>query len=658
MAKPGSLNSQLSVSTSSSNNNGELNTGHNNPRNPPPLSASQPHSDSVDEHNHLEHLWSQAIVTIRESVGQMPFSVWIAPLKLLSCQETADATDIELGAPTLFARDWILDNYIALFQSTFEAILHKPTRISVIVNSAIQTNHGESTPNDIDLKLVESRALEQNKEISIFDLYQRREKPVSSRGSKRKQNETLNLFETQLKRGAQAKLEVPYFGENFVERTRSERKSPVGLEQPIETSNKIPNDALKISSDPDKTTHKTLPERSDGTSLIPSPVSSDLGTEQNKFLENPISESEPSGKSEPIVAAISVRQLAASMFRTLGQPLDPRHNFDTFVVGPSNQFAHAAARAVADQPGNQYNPLFLYSDAGLGKTHLLHAIGIETLKKHPKSRICYISAEKFVNDLIEAIHHGKMVQFRERYRESYDMLLMDDIQFIAGKDRTQEEFFHTFNALHSSRRQIVVTSDKFPKDIKGLEGRLRTRFEWGLIADIHAPEIETRIAILRTKAEIDDIFLPNDVALFLATNIKSNIRELEGALIRLGAQASLTGSEITIELAKQLLKGVPLDFNTAAIRPDTVIEAVAAYFQLSSHDLKGRERSRKVSQPRQIAMFLVRKLCELSYPEIGLLFGGKDHSTVLHGVKAIADSRASDLSLQRHLEQIQSSILQ
>lgn len=378
----------------------------------------------------------------------------------------------------------------------------------------------------------------------------------------------------------------------------------------------------------------------------PAPSTERLDRQTPDYFEN----NEPN-TVEPI-AAISVRDMAAPVIRTLGQPVDPKHTFDTFVVGASNQFAHAAARAVAEQPATQYNPLFIYSDAGLGKTHLLHAIGNYVLRLNPKAKICYISAEKFVNDLIDSIHHGRMSQFRERYRDSFDMLLMDDIQFIAGKDRTQEEFFHTFNALHSSKRQIVVTSDKFPKDIPGLEDRIRTRFEWGLIADIQPPEIETRIAILRAKAELDDIFLPNDVALFLASNIKSNIRELEGALIRLGAQASLSGSEISLDLAKQLLRNI-IKEPSASISADAIQDAVARHFSIKVSDLKSRERSRRVALPRQITMYLIRKYCAKSYPDIGILLGGKDHSTVLHGVKSIATEIERDPEIRRHVEEIQ-----
>lgn len=385
----------------------------------------------------------------------------------------------------------------------------------------------------------------------------------------------------------------------------------------------------------------------------PSPQPGATGDEQQSFLLNaPQSPEPPDPGRSPMAPTVAG---AVPVVRTFGHPVDPKQTFDTFVVGASNQFAHAAARAVAEHPATQYNPLFLYSDAGLGKTHLLHAIGNYILRANPKAKICYISAEKFANDLIDSIQHGKMSSFRERYRDSFDILLMDDIQFIAGKDRTQEEFFHTFNALHSSRRQIVVTSDKFPKDIPGLEDRIRTRFEWGLVADIQPPEIETRIAILRAKAEADDIFLPNDVALFLASNIKTNIRELEGCLIRLGAQASLSGSEISIDLAKQVLRNILKEPSTS-ISSDAIQEAVASHFSIKVSDIRGKERSRRVALPRQITMYLIRKYCEKSYPDIGIILGGKDHSTILHGVKQIAAEIEKDPEIRRHVEDIQNSL--
>jgi chromosomal replication initiator protein len=331
---------------------------------------------------------------------------------------------------------------------------------------------------------------------------------------------------------------------------------------------------------------------------------------------------------------------------------DPRYVFDTFVVGASNQFAHASAFAVAENPARQYNPLFLYSQPGLGKTHLLHAIANHVLSRNPNARVLYISAERFVNELIESIQHHKTTEFRKKYRDSYDVILFDDIQFIAGKERTEEEFFHTFNALHSSKRQIVLTSDRPPKEIEGLEERLRTRFEWGLIADITPPEIETRIAILKAKAERDDIYLPDDVATFLATYIKSNVRELEGVLIKLQAHASLTGAELSLELAKQQLKIViPEQGSTYTI--ESIQGAVAKHFRLKSSDFKSNSKQRSVARPRQIAMYLIRKYTSLGFKEIGQYFGGRDHTTIMHACREIEKKIDADPEIKDAVEAIQ-----
>ena len=333
---------------------------------------------------------------------------------------------------------------------------------------------------------------------------------------------------------------------------------------------------------------------------------------------------------------------------------DPRYVFDNFVVGASNQFAHATAVAVAEQPARQYNPLFLYSPPGLGKTHLLHAIGNRVIARDPNARVAYLSAEKFVNELIDSLQHRRMSQFRAKYRDSFDMILIDDIQFIAGKNTSEEEFFHTFNALHSSKRQIVVSSDRPPKEIEGLEERVRTRFEWGLIADISPPEIETRIAILKSKAERDDIYLPDDVATFLASYIKSNVRELEGVLIRLQAHASLTGAEISLEMAKQELKTIVLPGgggNTYTI--ESIQNAVMKHFHLKLQDLKSAARTRSVSLPRQIAMYLIRKYSGLGFKEIGNYFGGKDHTTILHACNKIELGIEGDKEIREAVEAIQ-----
>ena len=337
------------------------------------------------------------------------------------------------------------------------------------------------------------------------------------------------------------------------------------------------------------------------------------------------------------------------------ESLKPKYSFENFVVGNSNQFAHAAARAVAQLPGQNYNPLFIYGGVGLGKTHLLNAIGLEALKNVPRTRIIYISSEKFMNELIHCLRFQKMAEFRKKYREGCDILLMDDIQFIAGKERTQEEFFHTFNHLHDDQKQIVLTSDKPPREIPGLEERLRSRFEWGLIADIQIPDLETRVAILRRKADDDGILIDNEVALFLATHIKSNVRELEGSLIRTNALASLNSVPITVDFAKDVLRNV-LGGVDKILTVEKIQKVVAEYYNLKLSDLIGKRRVRSLAYPRQIAMYLCRKYVKTSYPEIGQKFGGKDHSTVVHAFSKIQKVLESDRTLQEQIHTLEQNI--
>jgi len=320
--------------------------------------------------------------------------------------------------------------------------------------------------------------------------------------------------------------------------------------------------------------------------------------------------------------------------------LIPRYTFDTFIVGPSNQFAHAACRAVAEAPSRSYNPLFIYGGVGLGKTHLMHAIGQYVLQHDPGLKLTYISSERFMNEMINALRYDRILDFRERYR-SVDILLVDDIQFVSGKEGTQTEFFHTFNALYDAQKQIVLSSDHPPNEIPALEERLRSRFEWGLIADIQPPDIETRVAILKRKAEAEAVPLPDSVALYIAGRIKSNIRELEGSLIRLIAYASLTGREISLDLTHDVLKNV-LEQDDRAITIETIQKFVSDYYQLKVADLKSRNNSKSVAMPRQIAMYLCKTLTHASLPEIGRSFGGKHHSTVIHSIKKVEDLRKRD----------------
>jgi chromosomal replication initiator protein len=339
--------------------------------------------------------------------------------------------------------------------------------------------------------------------------------------------------------------------------------------------------------------------------------------------------------------------------RSVYGTLNSRYTFDRFVIGTGNQFAHAASAAVANNPGNSYNPLFIYGGVGLGKTHLLHAIGNEVHARHPRLKVCYTPAEKFTNELITSIRTNRMSEFKERYR-SVDILLVDDVQFIAGKTRTQEEFFHTFNDLYSSRKQIVVTSDKFPKEIPDLEERIQSRFEWGLVADIQAPDIETRVAILNRKAEAENIPLPQDVALFLATAVKTNIRELEGNLIRIGAHASLTRREINLDLAKSILS--PLIGAAREISPDGILKAVAEHYGVKVSELRSDRKHKVVATPRQMAMYLMRTLTSCSFPDIGHRFGGRDHTTVMYAVKKIEKKLADDVSLRNTVDALRKKI--
>lgn len=326
-------------------------------------------------------------------------------------------------------------------------------------------------------------------------------------------------------------------------------------------------------------------------------------------------------------------------------PLNSKYSFETFVVGSCNQFAHAASQAVSESPAKTYNPLYLYGGVGLGKTHLMHAIGHSIKSRNKHTRLTYISSEKFMNELINAIRYDKTLSFREKYR-SIDVLLMDDIQFLAGKERTQEEFFHTFNALYDAQKQIVISSDCPPREIPTLEERLHSRFEWGLIADIQPPDLETKVAILKRKAEIEKIDLPDNVALFIASKIKSNIRELEGSLVRLVAYASLKGRELDVDLAQEVLRNI-IDEDEKTISIDGIQKTVAEHYGLRVADLKSKNNSRSVAVPRQVAMYLCKHLTKSSLPEIGREFGGKHHTTVIHSVNKIADLYERDADFHR-----------
>ena len=359
-----------------------------------------------------------------------------------------------------------------------------------------------------------------------------------------------------------------------------------------------------------------------------------------------------------IIESLPVEVLAPSSqgrldFESIENTLNPKYTFDTFVVGSSNQFAHAASAAVAERPSKAYNPLFIYGGVGLGKTHLMHSIGHALKANNKPLRLTYVSTEKFTNELINAIRHDKLLSFRERYRNN-DILMIDDIQFIAGKERTQEEFFHTFNTLYDSQKQIIISADCPPREIPTLEERLHSRFEWGLIADIQPPDLETKVAIIKKKAERQNVSLPDNVAMYIASKIKSNIRELEGALVRLIAYCSLTGLEISLGVAQETLHDVfgPGD---RAITVEMIQKAVADHYQLRIPDLKAKNNSQAVAVPRQVAMYLCKRLTGISLPQIGREFGNKHHTTVLHSINKIESLRKEDKNLSKLLQSLTDS---
>jgi len=359
-------------------------------------------------------------------------------------------------------------------------------------------------------------------------------------------------------------------------------------------------------------------------------------------LVNFVASGSPEAEAPPPAAAedLSGDEPMPPVTPTPAAGLNPRYTFDTFIVGSSNQFAHAACRAVAEAPSRSYNPLFIYGGVGLGKTHLMHAIGHYVLQHDRTLVLTYISSERFMNEMINAVRYDRLIDFRERYR-SVDVLLVDDVQFLSGKEGTQNEFFHTFNALYDSQKQIVLSSDCPPHEIEQLEERLRSRFEWGLIADIQSPDLETKVAILKKKAEAEAVPLPDSVAIYIAGRIKSNIRELEGSLIRLIAYASLTGRELSTELAQEVLRNVK-DHEEKAVTIDHIQKFVADYYQLKMVDLKSRNNSKSIAMPRQVAMYLCKALTHASLPEIGRSFGGKHHSTVIHSIKKVEGLRKAD----------------
>lgn len=541
-------------------------------------------------------LWQAVYRILENNIVESQLQAWIQPLEMVGTEphERGQGLKISFSAPNDFSAQWVRDHY----------------------KKAIETAFGQVTGEvcEVTLQAKESMLeIDGNTEISSPMVLSEKDRIIGQRPSPEgKVLENLNFDD--LDTGNTS---------NGVTGTTLSMSRYGGSEGTTGGSNLGENTGI-----------------SDG-------LKSSVGTVHGNYVRGNLTTSQSASN-----LSYGQKYQQNRLKRSVDTPPDPRYCFDNFVVGASNQFAFASAVAVAEQPAKQYNPLFLYSSPGLGKTHLLYAIGNHLLSKFPESRVAYLSAENFVNELIDSLQHRSMPEFRAKYRDSFDMILIDDIQFIAGKTTSEEEFFHTFNALYSSKRQIVVTCDRAPKEIEGLEERVRTRFEWGLVADISPPEIETRIAILKAKSERDDIYLPDDVATFLASHIKSNVRELEGVLIKLQAQASLTGAEVSLEMARQELKmGIPEDSPNLTV--ETIQHAVVKYYHLKFQDLKSTTRSRNIALPRQIAMFLIRKYTGMGFKEIGHHLGGKDHSTVMHGCKKIEKDLESNSGLKDSIESIQ-----
>ena len=372
------------------------------------------------------------------------------------------------------------------------------------------------------------------------------------------------------------------------------------------------------------------------------------------IAEDDVAKQEP----EPEEPLINTKNQEVSLAAIQNANLNPRYTFDTFVVGANNNLAHAASLAVAESPGEIYNPLFIYGGVGLGKTHLMHSIAHFILKNNPKAKILYVTSEKFTNELIDAIRNKNNIsttEFREKYRNN-DVLLNDDIQFIIGKESTQEEFFHTFNALHESKKQIIISSDKPPKEIETLEERLRSRFEWGLTVDIQSPDYETRMAILRKKEELEGYNIDNEVIKYIATNIKSNIRELEGALTKIVALSKLNKKEITIELAEEALKDLISPGEVKNITPEYIVSMVAEQYEVSPEEIISQKRSRNIARPRQVVMYLCRNMLNIPLQEVGRALGGRDHTTIMHGVDKITEELKTDASLQNTIDILKKKI--
>ena len=548
----------------------------------------------------MTDIWQAALSELETKVSSHNFESWFKHMTF----HHQEGRVAHLEVQDEFYKAWIEENYIDLIEESLSVVAGTIMRAVIHMSGEL-----DQASLRLEIPVIEPLAARQSRQI---------QDPVVAAPSPLRPEELTQAH------GPSSRFERPIATPHTYQDTSQPRQmAPLSQPAPQESAAPLHAPAAPSSSSAQgemfkmPPAHLMAPPRAQEAPAAPAPAAPSMARRE---LGQPQAPAAPTPAIKFPQPSLDERIRAAN--------LNPRYSFDEFVVGPSNQFTHAACVSIANSPGQSYNPLFIFGGVGLGKTHLLQAVGIQILKKNPSMRVVNLSSEEFMNQLINGLRQRDMNSFRDQYRNNCDVLLIDDIQFIGGKDSTQEEFFHTFNALHQAGKHIVITSDKPPKDLPGIEERLQSRFSWGLIADIQPPEIETRIAILEKKAEDDGIALDKEVCMLLASSIRSNVRELEGTLVGLSAQASLLGQPISMEMARQHLRRMNIE-QSRTLTVERIIALVADFFGISSKDICGSQRTRTISQPRQFAMYLSRKLTDHSYPEIGRLFGGKDHTTVL-----------------------------
>ncbi len=550
-----------------------------------------------------KNLWGKVLTKLEKQINRPSFNTWLRPTSFVSM----DRKNVHIGVPNEVFIYWLGEHYVNVIGDALTEVLGFQPDISFVVKNASAEIAVDAPVDNIENTTIPPQ---------IEQLVNRME------GKRERRSATLSQL---------ALTADSIMAPEQVLKAARVKTIPALTNIPSGYSSRQP-DGMR-----EKRQKKYSSSQTGGTGHI-----------------SDISDIPPKNRAH-IVPSFGNGQLSGIVQAMTPGDLNSAYTFDSYIVGSSNRFAHAAALAVAEQMAENYNPLFIYGGVGLGKTHLLHAIGNQLLALRPNSRVLYLSSEQFINELVGSIRGDRMAWFREKYR-NIDLFLVDDIQFIARKERTQEEFFHTFNTLYQARKQIVLTSDCPPKKIPTIAEQLRSRFEWGLIADIQPPDLETRIAILRKKADVQGLDLPDDVAIYIASQVKSNIRELEGCLAKIQAYSLFSHYNISLELAKKVLQDLFDAPSTRRVTVDLVQRVVASHYQVTQSDLKSSTRNRKVTLPRQIAMYLVREMTNLSLPDIGRNFGGRDHTTVMHACKKVEQNQGQDLQLKENIVKIRELI--